>query len=172
MTYQQQQVYLFEKNWAYEVRKLLKAHHLETDTGTIQELPKKTWKQMVKKAVTQETLASLNAECSEKSKTEGRVYHQFEEQPYFHHLSASRARKYFQLRGNVYNFKCNRPFQHKDDVCRLCGEEREDTNHVLNFCSKISRSSKVFVDLWDIAEDDIQELFSRLIQFELLIEED
>ena len=172
ITHQQQQMYSFELNWANEMKNLLETHNLSTDETIIQQLPRKTWKKMVKEAVTRVSLLSLNAECSEKTKTNGRVYTQLQLQPYFHHLPASKARKYFQLRGNIYNFKCNRPYQHSDDICRLCGEEPEDTNHVLNVCSKVSRSSKRFVDLWEVGEDEMKELFNRLEQFEQLIEED
>ena len=88
-THQQQQLYSFEENWANETKALLSTHNLETNEDIIQQLPRKTWKKMVKTAVTQASLTTLNAECVTKSKTRGRVYSQHQLQPYFHHLSAS-----------------------------------------------------------------------------------
>ena len=172
ITHQQQQMYLFELNWANEMKNLLTTHNLPTDETIIRQLPRDTWKNMVKEAVTRVSLLSLNAECKEKTKTSGREYARLELQPYFHRLPASKARKYFQLRGNIYNFKCNRPYQHTDDICRLCGEEPEDTNHVLNLCSKVRRSTKQFDDLWDLSIEDLDELMDRITQFELQIEEE
>ena len=77
----------------------------------------------------------------------------------------------FQLRAGVYDFKCNRPFLHSDDICRLCETGSESTDHVLNQCRMISRNEAVFENLYGGTEEEVYQVLYRVEQFQNLIKE-
>ena len=150
----------------------MEEYGLVLDEEAICKISKDRWKELVRTAIQQKVLESLYADCISKSKTcNVPRYTSFSQQEYFQYLSPSKARMFFQLRAGVYDFKCNRPFLHRDDICRLCETGSESTDHVLNQCRMISRNEAVFENLSGGTEEEVSQVLYRVEQFQNLIKE-
>ena len=121
---------------------------------------------MTKQAVRTKALSLLNDECRSKKKTANvPIYEELAPQEYIHRLAPSKARMYFQIRAQVYDIKCNRTYMYPDETCRLCKSEMENMDHILNHCNGINRGSTVIDNLYDMSEDNVDELVSRVKLF-------
>ena len=56
-------------------------------------------------------------------------------QPYLQNLFPSKSRTIFKCRSKTLDIKDHKPFKFKDILCRRCGSEREDLEHVVNCTS-------------------------------------
>ena len=73
---------------------------------------------------------------------------------------------FFQLRAGVYDFKCNRSYMYNDDECRLCGNGKENADHVINHCSEISRDTVSYGDMFSLTESEVGKVLDRVEQFQ------
>ena len=163
--YEDQKLYSHESNWFNEVCVLLEKYGVAFNEESIKSSSKNKWKDVIHKAITDYALLSLGSDCSSKSRTESLTYTALSLQPYFQNLSPAKARIYFQLRGGVFDVKCNRSYMYHDTICRLCGGDTESVHHVLNECSEIRRSNTHINDIYNLSEEDIPEMLDRIISF-------
>ena len=128
---------------------------------------------MIKSAVTTKALDELNTECLSKKKTsEVPRYELLKKQPYFDSLHPWKARILFKVRAFVYDIKTNRSYAYRDEICRLCGAEKEDTMHVLNSCPKVTKPTDQQInDIYDSSEQCMNEIVNRFIIFQTQIDE-
>ena len=163
--YEDQKLYSHEPNWFNEVCVLLEKYGVAFDEESIRSLSRNKWKDVIHKAITDYALLSLKSDCSSKSKTKSLTYTALSLQSYFQNLSPAKARLYFQVRGGVFDVKCNRSYMYHDTICRLCGGDTESVHHVLNECSEIRRSNTYINDIYNISEEDIPEMLNRISSF-------
>ena len=72
----------------------------------------------------------------------------------------------------MYDIKSNRSYAYKDEICRLCGAEKEDTMHVLNNCPKVSKAVDLQInDIYDSSEQCIGEIVNRFLSFQTQVDE-
>ena len=163
--YEDQKLYSHEPNWYNEVCLLLEKYGIEINEESIRSMSKNRWKEIIHKAITEDALLTLVSDCNSKSKTKGLTYTSMSLQPYFENLSPAKARLHFQLRGGVFDAKCNRSYMYNDTICRLCGGDVESVDHILNECSKVRRSRKTFADICNLSDEDIPEMLDRILFF-------
>ena len=77
---------------------------------------------------------------------------------------------FFQLRAGVYDLKCNRSYMYSNEECRLCCNGKEDTDHVLNQCSEISRDTTSFDSMFGLTEGEVEKLLNRVEQFRSVLD--
>ena len=171
--YRAEQRLEFEPNWANETTKLIQDLNLPIDEVEIRSTSKQQWKNLIKTTITNRALDELNDDCTSKKKTSGVPrYESLQKQPYFDSLHPSKARILFKIRAFVYDIKSNRSYAYKDEICRLCGAEKEDTLHVLNNCPKISKSVDLQInDIYDSSEQCIHEIVNRFLSFQTQVNE-
>ena len=125
---------------------------------------------MIIQAVTQVALREQYEDCITKKKTESiPPYNQLSLQSYFHFLTPTKARICFQLRAGVYDIKVNRPYLYTYSRCRLCNDEIEDINHVINQCNEIERDSQIIDNIFNLSQDDTREMVDRALKFKTLV---
>ena len=94
------------------------------------------------------------------------------DQSYFDHLYPSKARMLFKIRAFVYDIKANRSYSYKDEICRLCGAEKEDTWHILNDCSKVARSTDLrILNVYKLSDESMHETLTRFESFQTQVDE-
>ena len=170
IVYEEQKLYVGELNWYNEICSLTKDYGLEMNEKWIQSLSKDKWKDITRSAVRKTVFELLYTECVSKSKTSKLPkYPCYAQQDYFQNLSPERARMYFQLRAGVFDFKCNRKYMYSDDICRLCNNGQENTDHVINHCSQISKGSGLFDCIYSTSDTETIELLTRVEQFQALV---
>ena len=172
--YDQQKKFQFEKTWYNEVKNLLKMYSLEYDEGAISELKKETWKRIVKKQVCTYTMNQFNNECKEKKKTRSvPCQNKIRCKEYMLRMTPQEARMFFKVRVNIVDLRAVRDYMYDEKVCRLCGQEKEDVNHVLNECEEVTRTSRISDE--DIhKEKDVEtkkEVVRRVIEFQNKVKE-
>ena len=172
IVFEQQALYVCEKNWRNHITLLLLKYKLLQDFSAISKMSKNEWKTKVTKAVSKYALTALNLKCFTQSKTAYLCpYKDLVKQPYIDSLHPNDARMWLQLRGGIYDLKSDCPFIYEDLVCRGCGGGVEDFEHVANHCSDIPRTrdsiNKVVLD-----ELSIKEGLARFRFFHSLIEEE
>ena len=169
--YEDQKLYTHEPNWYNEVCVILRKYGIDVDEENIRSLSKEKWKDAIHKTISEDALNTLMTDCSSKSKTKNLVYTSLSRQPYFENLSSAKARLNFQLRGGVFDVKCNRSYMYQDTQCRLCGGDDESVAHVLNDCVSISRSSMHLADIHNLSEEETLEMLARIETFKELVEQ-
>ena len=164
--YREQKQYTSEPNWYNEVKQLLCFYGLDYEEDSIKLMSKQQWNALTKQAVRSWSVTSLYDECKSKSKTANiPMYTELSQQQYFQELTPSRARKYFQIRAQVYDIKPNRSYLYGDDkVCRLCKNSDETIDHLVNRCEVITRNSTTITSIYNISESSL--LLDRIEQFE------
>ena len=129
-------------------------------------MSKGEWKAVAKQAVRSTSLASLNEDCKNKSKTaDVPIYETLEQQEYLKALIPSRARMYFQIRAKVFDIKEYRSYQYTDASCRLCQNEDETMDHVLNYCADVTRNSVIIDDIYHTSDVNISAILQRVEEF-------
>ena len=173
--YNQQKRFEFERSWYKEIVSLLEKYQLEKDEEIIRTFNKERWKQMVNKQVCASVVEAFNKNCKEKKKTNSfPCQTKIQSQEYMQQLSPNDARMYFQIKSKVVDLKVIRKYMYDDLSCRLCQENDEDLNHVLNICKHIMRNDQVIRDE-DIMcgnDDDLaREVVKRMNDFYTKVKE-
>ena len=163
--FEEQKLFTHEPDWFNEIVTLLEKYGLESNLDIIRDLAKDKWKQLVTRAVKEDAFRTLSAECASKTKTSMLTYTELSQQQYFKTLSPHQARTYFQIRGDIYDIKCSRPYLYNDDTCRICKAGSENIDHVLNHCSQVDRSNVQINNIYETDELLTLELVQRVHQF-------
>ena len=163
--YNEQKKYPFENNWAKEMKETLGYLNLEQSEEDIAEMTKDQWKRIVDEKIRKAALEEL---LNQKSKLKkGSLIDEGEElstKTYFEDLNANEARSYFKIRAEVSDIKTFRRYQYDDDICRLCGNETEDLDHIVNRCSQIPRCGVQDLKSEDI--DNVKAIVRRIMYFQ------
>ena len=167
--YQQQLMYPFEPNWATEIEQLKVVYGLPSN-DKIASMSKGEWKGTVKRAVRDKAREFLLNEASSKKKLKDVSFtDKFKPQPYLKRHSSKIAQTLFKIRGRSTNVLENRG-SHGD--CRLCGEEEETQEHILN-CVKIRGQAQtlslVTIKQMHDAPDVLVEIAERFMKFQEMI---
>ena len=91
-------------------------------------------------------------------------YDKLQQQDYIHHLGPQQTRTIFQIRAGVIDLKSVRKYWYNDDTCRLCQQEKEDVEHIVNTCPKLSRSHNID-QLYKGNVDEQREMAVRFSEF-------
>ena len=127
-----------EKNWWTGVEKCLGKYKLPTDFDKIKSMTKESFSTLVKKAVTRTALESLKVECAGLKKTAVLKYDSLKLQEYLSVLHRSHSKIIFKWRCQTLDIKSHSTWKYNDLVCRGCGVENEDSDHVIN-CGSADR---------------------------------
>ena len=152
LVYKEQLSLPYEKNWGNETKELLKMYHLENIDLT--ELSYENWKQKVKQQVSECAFLKLSQEAKGKTKTKHLTYKSFTPQPYIHHYHPKISSTLFKIRSRNIECKANRKSQSDNLLCRLCNNEEETQEHLVN-CSEIKTESDSHISLKSIMEKDV-----------------
>ena len=151
--YHEQGKYHFEQNWVNEINVLRKMYGLHQSDSDIADMSKYSWKELVKNRITSFHFNMLTDELKQLKHIIVKPYSHLEQQSYLTSLSPQQARHVFQIRANVIDLKAVRKYWYKDTVCRLCGDETEDTKHIVNVCPQIERTFEI-----ELQTDNVEEL--------------
>ena len=81
------------------------------------------------------------------------------------------ARTFFQLKAGTYDVKANRTFRYEDTTCRLCQNDDETVDHVVNQCDQVKRGSPIDTNnMHNLLEEDVIEMVERVHLFQEMIE--
>jgi hypothetical protein len=128
-------------------------------------MSKERWKRLVKKQVKTFALRELNDALSRLKMGEKLdPYDKLQQQDYIQHLGPQQTRTIFQIRAGVIDLKCVRKYWYNDDTCRLCQQEKEDVEHVVNKCPELSRSHNID-ELYKEDVDELREIAVRFSEF-------
>ena len=167
LVYEQQKRFEFEKNWYWEVKKLLVMYNLEEDEEKIRKIGKLAWKNLVTKQVGLKILEEFN-----KQETRYPEQSHLGTKDYFKKMSPRKARILFAMRARTMDIRGVRKYMYDDTTCRLCGEHCEDVNHVINECSHITRTFEIEEEeIMSNNVEDPDELVRRMDEFSTKIKE-
>ena len=173
ISYHQQKLFPFEKNWFNEVSQIRSKYGIMETDEEIADLSKEKWKMVVHNKINAYALEQLNNENSTKSKTS---HHPactvLRLQPYFEYLRPSDSRLLFAIRSGTLDIKTLRKYKYDaDDVlCRLCQNENESVEHIVNRCAAIYRTCDI-EDVYTTEKDTVILVVSRMKEFIKLSEE-
>ena len=130
-SYRQQLQYPEAPNWVNQVAQLRSIYNISEEVA---KLSKKVWKEKIKKQVRNRALLGLNNELKNQKKAQSLPpYHNLVSQDYITTLSPKIARKVFHIRTGIIDLRTVRTYKYSDNVsCRLCLEEEEPVEHVVN----------------------------------------
>ena len=171
MTYTEQLKYQFEANWANEVNTLRERYKIGEKDDEIKMMKRDKWKRQVKESV------SAYAWKDMKEKAEQQKHGQklsfpthIEAQKYMFELPSQNARKVFHVRSGTIDLRAHRRYTYGDDnSCRLCGNNEETVEHVVNMCPEVPRSGHINVLGTDV--NDLQEMSNRCLFFDECVNE-
>ena len=162
--YEEQMKYKRERNWTNEVWRIKKLMDVEVSDQYVSEISKTAWKNIVNKATRESAVRSLNSECL-KLKKVTRQYTELKTKEYFFKLPAEDARTAFAYRSGTLDIKCHKSYMYSDLRCRACGEDQEDTNHIVNQCSAMNRNNLPNMDTETEDVNTIAEVVKTLNSF-------
>ena len=173
ISYNQQKLFTFERNWYNEVMQIRMRYGIIEDDDDIAVYSKEKWKVMVTSKVNGVALENLNEENSTKSRTS---HHParcvLKHQSYFEYLRPSDSRLLFAIRSGTLDIKTFRKYKYGvDDVmCRLCQNDDESVEHIVNKCEAISRTCDI-EDVYSMEKDMVVMVVRRMKEFIKLSEE-
>ena len=163
--YEQQLQYEYEPNWANDMIAVKSKYDIFINNEEIATMSKERWKRLVKKQVKTFALGELNDALSQLKMGEKLdPYDKLQQQDYIHHLGPQQTRTIFQIRAGVIDLKSVRKYWYNDDTCRLCQQEKEDVEHVVNKCPELSRSHNID-QLYKGDVDELREMAVRFSEF-------
>ena len=101
----------------------------------ISNISRSKFKALVDTSVQDFALKELNSENASKSKSKQLSYTSLKLLSYLQNLFPSKSRTIFKCRSKTLDIKDHKPFKFKDRLCRRCGSEMEDLEHVVNCIS-------------------------------------
>lgn len=120
-------------NWWNGIEELMKTYGITLTEEQIKNMSKDTFKQKVKKAVTQVAFDVLRKECQTKEKTKRLVYEEYRTQPYLTSMYHNHAKIVFKCRSKTLGIKQHMKYEYKENLhCRWCGVSEETLQHVVN----------------------------------------
>ena len=143
-------------NWYGELKE--KAIEIGINVDEAKESKKSEWKRKVKKKMEEEIKTQAIKEMKERRKL--RLLTSFGEKDYLREMNAEESRKVMEIRLNMVKVKDN---YGKEGKCRLCDEEKETTEHVME-CSGIPIEWRNKVKIEYLKSDD-KERLQGLIEY-------
>ena len=151
--YEEQISLPFEKNWGNHTKSLMLMYGLqELDPSS---MSCDAWKHRVKTTVSEFVFQKLTHEASCKSKTKHLKYSKFDLQPYMDHYNPKTVSTIAKIRSRNVECKTNRKSSSDNLQCRLCNQEEETQQHIVN-CSKILSAEDPELDLTPIMTGDVE----------------
>lgn len=171
--YNEQKSLPYEKNWANNIDSLLLRYGLHNEKA--QDLSKMVWKDKVKRSITKKAFESLTKEAKEKMKTKLLQYQSLSIQPYLLHYHPKQASTIFKLRSRSIECKVNRKSTAANLICRLCKENEESQDHVVN-CRNIRlegaiHSMEEIIGEVPLNNENVHEICNRFYEFNKQINE-
>jgi hypothetical protein len=163
--YKQLLRYPFEANWSNEILSLRKKYGLQQTDEEIMETNRKRWKRHVKATVHKFALHELNDQMKKLKKNDLPEYQKLAVQEYMINLRPQQARTIFQIRAGVVDLKTTRHYAYSDTICRLCKQNEEDIDHVVNICPKVTRTNPIRNVSTTIDIKDLEEIAERYLDF-------
>ena len=165
-TYMQQLMYQ-APNWGNEIKHLRKKYDLQETDEEVASLSKEEWKRLVKRKVRAKALDKLNDEAEgQKNSSNLPRYENLQRQEYISTLTPKKARKIFHIRTNTIDLKAVRKYKYGNDtMCRLCSQEPETIEHVVNDCTAIDRTCLID-NVFTINCEELDEIAKRCIEFD------
>ena len=135
-------------------------------------LSKDAWKQRIKSTVRANTLRDLKEAASQQKHSSNiTLPNTMEKQDYLASLPSQNARKIFHIRTGTIDLKHHRRYKYGNDTtCRLCHQEDEDVDHVVNRCEKIGRDY-IVENIYTTNNDELLEVSKRCIIFDKMVDE-
>ena len=146
MVYDEELKLSHQNNWANEVKMLRKKYEIAETDAEIEDYTKDRWKNIVDRKVKAYAIDMLNKELScQKHGAKMFLYDQLKAQDYLKTLTPHKARKLFHVRAGILDIKTVRKYWYgdADKNCRLCHQEEEDVDHVVNRCINITRTGTI-----------------------------
>ena len=164
LTYQQQLQYS-APNWANEILMLRAVYKIKETDEEIAGLQKESWKEKVKKIVRAKALSDLKEEARSQKCSERLLYNELVAQKYISALTPKYARKIFHMRTNTIDMRAVRRYKYgENSSCRLCGDESETVDHVINHCTQTGSSEYIDIFTTDVIE--LEEIARRCVEFD------
>ena len=156
-TYKEGLKFVYEKNWANDVRELREKYWIALTDLEVSALSTNEWKTLVTKKVRNYAFTELSKCASESSKIQSNVYETYNSQKYLSVLDAKSSRRLARIRSRTISCKRNHKESYKDMSCRAEGCVEEETqDHLLN-CVKIHNTRELvslsFTNTFDIHND-------------------
>jgi hypothetical protein len=163
--YRQLLRYPYESNWSNEILSLRKQYNLHQTDEEITQTNRKRWKKLVITTVHKIALHELNDQMRQLKKCHLPEYQKLAVQEYMVNLRPQQARAVFQIRAGVVDLKTIRHYAYQDTVCRLCNQNDEDIDHVVNTCPRVARTNQIRNVSTTIDIKDLEEIAERFLDF-------
>ena len=170
-TYNEQLKYPDAPNWANEIRQLRKQYNINDTDKEIRSTKKCSWKRMVKRKVRCKALDDLNQEAVGLKQTAGKgPYTELTRQEYISTVSPRLARHIFHIRTGTIDLRGVRSYMYGENtLCRLCHEEDETVEHVVNNCKIVDRERQI--DINSAKCEELKEVAQRYVKFKEMVED-
>ena len=169
-TYQQQRLYL-APNWANEVYRLRVNYEIDQTDADVSRMSNDSWKRIVKQKVTAQALTDLNSEAAQQKNAQNLLpYTSFECQEYITGLLPNEARKIFHIRSGTVDLRSVRKYSYTDTSCRLCQQDTETVEHVVNVCPQIERTHQI-KNIFTNKCEELSEIAKRCILFDTKVDD-
>ena len=100
-----------------------------------------------------------------------RLYNELKTKDYLLKMSIHDARIAFSYRSGTLNIKCFRKYSYTDTICRACGNDSENINHIVNLCNAIKKNSELeYLDIESEEVTTIKLIVDRVKSFRDFIE--
>ena len=159
-----------ERNWWSDVKPVLALYGLPEDLSVVGNLSKESFKRMVKNGVHFKMAEKLKNECSNLQKTADLTYDEMlQTQQYLKEMYPEQARLILQARSRTLDIKTNNAFKFQEDdmLCRKCGQEIEELEHIVNcgHAEKISLHINLEEDSTELLITELRRTANRIQQF-------
>ena len=140
-------------NFLKEIKEMLENYNITNNTDEIESMTKRSWKNIVLKAVKTIDQEAIKNWCQNSSKcknlTDGKTN-------YIEEIDSPRAKIILMEKLNMTNVKSNYHGSYNPDdklQCSLCNQEEETTYHLLQ-CSKLKETSRDVIDCYNRLKDN------------------
>ena len=121
-----------ERNWWSGIKELMEKYEIEESLEEIKNMSKEVFKNAVNLKVRMVALEELRTECQSKKKTSELEYTELKMQGYLQSFYPNQAKVVFKCRSKTLDIKAHLTYKYKDSLCRKCGGENENVQHVIN----------------------------------------
>ena len=168
LTYNQQLLYVAERNWGNECNQLRELYGFEEKDNEISAMSKEAWKRKVKDRVKAKLLGDLNAEKANMKKVSSTAdYESLESQEYLTKMKPEHSRILFRVRSRMTLVKEHRLFEFGEEnmICRLCQREPETLGHIMNQCASLRQPVVAEGDEYSTDMRTLELVARRMVEF-------
>ena len=168
--YKEQLKFEYEKNWSNGVKALRQKYDIDENDAEIANMSKETWKESIKKKIYKTALETLNKELATLKQSKFiPAYDCLKPQEYIYSVPPAQARNAFHIRTGIVDVKEVRKYKYQDVECRLCGENGENIEHIVNKCELITKTYNID-NIYSPEVENVEEVVRRYRDFLCLIE--